>query len=96
MVTCTWYVLTWTSPYGGLQTRWGYLHVPQCNKTLMTSKFKQHFAEGEEYDITHRERYERALDDPSLLLGYDAASSFVIAQMQSVSAQLKRMEVHLA
>ncbi|EGZ23959.1 hypothetical protein PHYSODRAFT_256576 [Phytophthora sojae] len=53
---------------------------PQCNKTLTTSKFKQHFArhlkEGESYDVSHRDRYERALDDASLLPeGQDEESS---------------------
>ncbi|KAG6948755.1 hypothetical protein JG687_00015273 [Phytophthora cactorum] len=69
---------------------------PQCNKTMTTSKFKQHFQqhllEGEAYDITHRERYERALDDPSLIPGDDPGNPFLVAQLRAVSAHLQGLD----
>ncbi|KAF1789372.1 hypothetical protein GQ600_11092 [Phytophthora cactorum] len=63
---------------------------------MTTSKFKQHFQqhllEGEAYDITHRERYERALDDPSLIPGDDPGNPFLVAQLRAVSAHLQGLD----
>ncbi|EGZ19922.1 hypothetical protein PHYSODRAFT_328097 [Phytophthora sojae] len=74
---------------------------PQCNKTLTTSKFKQHFArhlkEGESYDVSHRNRYERALDDASLLPeGQDeGANVYLVAQLRTILARLQAVDERL-
>ncbi|KAF1794483.1 hypothetical protein GQ600_24441 [Phytophthora cactorum] len=47
------------------------------------------------YDITHRERYERALDDPSLLPGDDPGNPFLVAQLRAVSAHLQGLDVRM-
>ncbi|KAG6945823.1 hypothetical protein JG688_00016362 [Phytophthora aleatoria] len=64
---------------------------------MTTSKFKQHFEqyllEGEAYDITHRDRYERALDDPSLLPGDGPGNPFLVAKFRAVSAHLQGLDV---
>ncbi|KAG2910588.1 hypothetical protein PC114_g9719 [Phytophthora cactorum] len=69
---------------------------PQCNKPMTTSKFNQHFQqhllEGEAYDITHRERYERAL---SLLPGDDPGNPFLVAHLRAVSAHLQGLGVRM-
>ncbi|KAG3169704.1 hypothetical protein PI124_g2397 [Phytophthora idaei] len=69
---------------------------PQCNKPMTTSKFKQHFQqhllEGEAYDIKHRERYERALDDPSLLPGDDPGNPFLVAHLQGLGVRMQGIE----
>ncbi|KAF1784609.1 hypothetical protein GQ600_15949 [Phytophthora cactorum] len=66
---------------------------------MTTSKFKQHFEqhllEGEAYDITHRERYERALDDPSLLPGDGPGNPFLVAKLRAVSAHLQGLDVRM-
>ncbi|KAG4061110.1 hypothetical protein PC123_g3993 [Phytophthora cactorum] len=66
---------------------------------MTTSKFKQHFQqhllEGEAYDITHRERYEWALDDPSLLPGDDPGNPSLVAQLRAVSAHLQGLDVRM-
>ncbi|KAG6949393.1 hypothetical protein JG688_00014648 [Phytophthora aleatoria] len=66
---------------------------------MTTSKFKQHFQqhllEGEAYDITHRERYEWALDDPSLLPGDDPGNPSLVAQLRVVSAHLQGLDVRM-
>ncbi|KAG6948558.1 hypothetical protein JG688_00015038 [Phytophthora aleatoria] len=49
----------------------------------------------EAYDITHRERYERALDDPSLLPGDDPGNPFLVAQLRAVSAHLQGLDVRM-
>ncbi|RAW41027.1 hypothetical protein PC110_g2776 [Phytophthora cactorum] len=72
---------------------------PQCNTTMTTSKFKQHFEqhllEGEAYDITHRERYERALNDPSLLPGDGPCNPFLVAKLRAVLAHLQGLDVRM-
>ncbi|KAG3111206.1 hypothetical protein PI125_g9343 [Phytophthora idaei] len=66
---------------------------------MTTSKFKRHFQqhllEGEAYDITHRERYEWALDDPSLLPGDDPGNPSLVAQLRAVSAHLQGLDVRM-
>ncbi|KAG2952056.1 hypothetical protein PC119_g1876 [Phytophthora cactorum] len=66
---------------------------------MTTSKFKQHFQqhllEGEAYDITHCERYEWALDDPSLLPGDDPGNPSLVAQLRAVSAHLQGLDVRM-
>ncbi|KAG2886324.1 hypothetical protein PC115_g20714 [Phytophthora cactorum] len=66
---------------------------------MTTSKFKQHFEqhllEGEAYDITHRERYERALNDPSLLPGDGPCNPFLVAKLRAVLAHLQGLDVRM-
>ncbi|KAF1794558.1 hypothetical protein GQ600_19222 [Phytophthora cactorum] len=52
-------------------------------------------SDREAYDITRRERYERALDDPSLLPGDDPGNPFLVAQLRAVSAHLQGLDVRM-
>ncbi|KAE9348955.1 hypothetical protein PF008_g7108 [Phytophthora fragariae] len=74
---------------------------PECNMTLTTSKFKQHFTrhlkEGERYEVSHRDRYERALDDASLLSDEDGegANAYLVAQLRTILAHVQAVDTRL-
>ncbi|KAF1786122.1 hypothetical protein GQ600_10054 [Phytophthora cactorum] len=62
---------------------------------MTTSKFNSTCLNGEVYDITHRERYERALGDPSQIPGDDLGNPFLVAQLRAVSAHLQGLDVRV-
>ncbi|KAF4144046.1 hypothetical protein GN958_ATG06764 [Phytophthora infestans] len=73
---------------------------------MTTSKFKQHFsrhlADGDDNNITHRGRYERALDDLWVLPSKDAKRilSYSCARFrhvfQAMNSRLDKIEVRLS
>ncbi|KAF4037382.1 hypothetical protein GN244_ATG10611 [Phytophthora infestans] len=66
---------------------------------MTTSKFKQHLsrhlADGDDNDITHRGRYERALNDLRVLPSKDAKKANLAVQLRSISTRLQAMNSRL-